>query len=296
METDRPIWRSRAWLGAVAVLLALVIVMLSIGVNNSAAGTVVFACAAIAAALVIGWTQLRLRTHRKRYEEELATWAAERATQAERLRIAADLHDLVSHGLGLITVRAAAALSVTGAGAPREQTSALADIEHASRETTTELRRMLTVLRDPGGAPLRPADTLADLPAIVQLGMTAGLTTSLDVHDLGDVSPGVQLTVCAVVRGSLNNTLRHAGPTSAQIEVHRDGQWITVRVQDAGPQGPWRPHPGAGHGLAGLRERVSALGGTLTAEPTEPGFQVLARIPDRPHTSHESHISNGERS
>lgn len=281
METGRPMWRSRAWLAASILLLVLALVTSTIGVGSPAVAAGTLAVGATVALSVIGWTRLRIRAQRRRFEEELAAWATERATQAERLRIAADLHDLVSHGLGLITVRAAAARSVTGPCAEGERADALADIEHASRETTTELRRMLAVLRDPGAAPLRPADTLAELPAIVQAAGAAGLTTVLGVDDLGGVSPGVQLTVCAVVREALNNTLRHAGPTHARVGVRRDGDVIVVDVLDAGTHGSWQPQSGAGHGLDGMRERLSALGGTLDAEPDEHGFRVLARIPDR---------------
>lgn len=281
METDRPIWRSRAWLGAVITLLVLGLVLSSVGADSPVAEPAILVITAIVAVSVIGWTQLRIRAQRRRYEAELAAWASERSAQAERLRIAADLHDLVSHGLGLITVRAAAARGIAGQGEESEQAHALADIERAGRETTTELRRMLTVLRDPGTAPLRPADTLDDLPAVVQAGNVAGLTATLAVDELGDVSPGVQLTACAVVREGLNNTLRHAGPTDVRVDVRADGEVVVVEVQDAGPQGPWQPQSGAGHGLDGLRERVSALGGELSAERHERGFRVVARIPDR---------------
>ena len=281
METDRPIWRSRSWLGAVVTLLALGLVIATIGADSPAAGPAMLVITALVAVSVIGWTQIRIRAQRRRYDDELAAWASERATQAERLRIAADLHDLVSHGLGLITVRAAAARSITGSAGESERAAALADIERAGRETTTELRRMLTVLREPGAAPLSPAESLDDLPAVVQASNVAGLKVTLDVDELGEVSPGVQLSACAVVREALNNTLRHAGPTDARVGVRLDGEAVVVDIQDAGPRGPWQAHSGAGHGLDGLRERVGAMGGTLEAEPSEQGFRLLARIPDR---------------
>ncbi len=281
MDTGRPTWRSRAWLVAGVLLLVCVLALGVVGVDRPGAAWAAVGVAASVAVSVVGWAIDRTRRQRRRYEEELAAWAAERATQTERLRIAGDLHDLVSHGLGLITVRAAVARWVAGPGGENERAGALADIERVSRETTTELRRMLTVLRTPGAAPLRPADTLDDLPAIVQAANDAGLTATLGVEELGAVSPGVQLTVCAVVREALNNTIRHAGPTHARVEVRRDGEAVVVEVQDAGTREPWQPRAGAGHGLDGLRERVAVLGGTLHAEPGEQGFHVVARIPDR---------------
>ena len=280
MDTDRPTWRSRVWLVAVILLVALAVCLGFFGFDRPVSVWVALVVASVVAISVVGWAIARTRRQRQRFEEELAVWASERATQAERLRIAADLHDLVSHGLGLITVRAAVARTLTGAGGENERASALTDIERVSRETTTELRRMLTVLRDPGTAALRPADTLDALPLIVQDAGTTGLAATLDVKELGEVSPGVQLTVCAVVREALHNVIRHAGPTRARVAVEREQGFIVVDVQDAGPCESWQPRAGAGHGLDGLRERVARLGGTFQARPDQDGFQVTARIPD----------------
>ncbi|MFG3421047.1 sensor histidine kinase [Micromonospora sp. NPDC048063] len=281
METDRPTWRSRAWLVAVAVLAMLALVLMTVGVDNPVSVWGALAVSAGVTALVIAWALARTRSERRHYEEELASWAAEQATQAERLRIARDLHDLASHGLGLITVRAAAARTLTGPDGEAERANALADIERASRQTTTELRRMLALLRTAGPAPLRPADTLDDLPAIVKAANDAGLTVTLGDEEVGDVTAGVQLTVCAVVREALNNTIRHAGPSHARVGIHREADTIIVEVQDAGPRPGWQPQPGAGHGLDGLRERVAALDGSLHAEQADDGWLLTARIPDR---------------
>lgn len=280
MQTGRPMWRSRAWLGAAITLTALLLGLSTIAVENPTAAAIVLALAAVVAVSVIGGTQARIRAQRRRYEDELAAWASERATHAERLRIAADLHDLVSHGLGLITVRAAAARTVAGPDAAEERADALADIEHAGRETATELRRMLTVLRDPGSAPLCPADSLADVPDIVQAANAAGLAASVSIDELGEVSPGAQLTVCAVVREGVNNALRHAGPTRAHVRVRREEGAVVVDVQDAGPAAHWPAQPGAGHGLDGLRDRVGVLGGTVDTMPAGDGFRLVARVPD----------------
>ncbi|GAB3168319.1 hypothetical protein GCM10027059_30770 [Myceligenerans halotolerans] len=281
MEAARPT-RSRTWLIAVAVLAGLALALTSVGVDRPVPAWAALAVTASVTVSVAVWALVRSRTQRRTYDDELASWAAQQATQAERLRIAADLHDLVSHGLGLITVRAAAARSVAGPDGDTERAAALADIEHASRRTTVELRRMLGVLRSPGSAPLRPADTLEDLPSIVRAAADAGVTATLGIEGLDDaVSPGVQLTVCAVVREALNNTLRHAGPTTARVGIHRDGGSIVVDVQDAGPQGCWEPQPGAGHGIDGLRERLAVLGGTVHAGPHDDGFRLTARIPDQ---------------
>jgi signal transduction histidine kinase len=200
---------------------------------------------------------------------------------AERLRIARDLHDIVSHGLGLITVRAA---STRHLPKPAEVAAALTDIEDAGRHATAELRRMLAVLREPSAAGRRaPVDSLEDLPGIVRGASVAGLRARLTAEPLGPVSQGVQVAVCKTVREALSNAARHAGPTEVRVGLHRDGADVVVTVADTGPSADgWQASPGAGHGLAGLRERVGSLGGTLSAEHVGGGFRVTARIPDEP--------------
>lgn len=268
-------------MGAVAILL----VLLTVG-GEGPASVLVPSLLAVAAVGVAVWAVHRARVDRAAYETRLTDWAAAGAVQAERMRVAGDLHDIVSHGLGLITVRAAAARHVTatgGAGALAEARQALADIERAGRDATAELRRLLFVLRSASdaAAPRMPVDNLERLPEIVRGATLAGLCTTLTVDDVGDVSQGVQVAVCRVVREALSNAARHAGPTKVHVHVRRDGAAAVVSITDTGPSGVWHPAPGAGHGLIGLRERVAALGGVLLAEPVENGFRVLARIPDR---------------
>ncbi|MCN9244529.1 histidine kinase [Streptomyces sp. RY43-2] len=279
---ERPRWTSRT--GALATAVVVVLLLSLVAVGSSARGAqitlVLVPCAAVAVSV---WAMARTRTQRTEYERRLTTWAAERAAQAERLRIARDLHDLVSHGIGLITVRAATAQAT---GQEREElATALGDIEDVSRQTTTELRRMLTVLREPAAtgdaAPLRPAESFADLPAIVAAAERTGLTVRvrLDCVEPARVSAGVQLATCAVAREALHNALRHAGPTITTLTVRADGDDLLVRVEDEGPVPGRRAGTGAGHGLSVLRDRVQAVGGALTAAPCGPGFRVEARFP-----------------
>ena len=278
----RPELRSRAWLTATIVLAVLGLSLAATGVREPVTVLVtVLAAAGIALGVMI-WALVRTGKQRRAYEDDLTAWAAERAAQAERLRIARDLHDLASHGLGLITVRAAAARTLTGPASETEHVRALADIERTGRAATTELRRMLTVLRAPGGepAPLRPAESFADLPAVVDAARAGGVTVSVQAGDLGDTSAGVQLTACAIVREALANTARHAGPTGARVVVRRETGSVVLTVEDDGPVPGWEPCPGAGQGLAGLRERVAALGGELRAGVERSGFRVVAHLPD----------------
>ena len=228
------------------------------------------------------WAVQRLREERSAHASALTEWTASQAVLTERLAIARDLHDLVSHGLGLITVRAAAARHVN---ATEPDTSdlleALNDVETISRQATDELRRMLRTLREPDDpAPLRPADTLDTLPEIIDAARLAGLAVQVHTDGLPPISAGVQVAICAVVREGLANTARHAGTTDVQVNVVLERGVVNVSVVDAGPAEHWHAAPGAGHGLVGLRERVTSLGGTLDAEPHETGYRLEASIPE----------------
>lgn len=267
---------------AVPLIAAVVSGLLLVTFTGTASGPLAIAVPAVLAAGAVAvavWAIRRSRADRTAYESRLTAWAATEAVLAERLRIAHDLHDIVSHGLGLITVRAAATRHLPKSA---DLQAALDDIEDASRHATTELRRMLAVLREPSTAGSRaPADSLDDLPGIVHAASLAGLRAALTLEPLGAVSPGVQVAICTTVREGLSNAARHAGPTEVLVHVERSGPLVVVTVEDAGPAADgWMPAPGAGHGLIGLRERISAMDGTLTAEPVDAGFRLTARIPD----------------
>lgn len=280
---QRPAWRSRVGLVAGAVLAVSVASLLSVGAQGPLAWILPTLITA-AAVGVSGWAVWQNRRRRAEYEARLTSWAAAEAAVAERLRIARDLHDIVSHGLGLITVRAAAARHVAADGGDAAQ--AFAQIEKAGRDATAELRRMLLLLRTPDDAtvPRTPVESLAELPDVVRDAAAAGLRVELAVDVPGEVSQGVQVAVCRTVREALSNTARHAGPTDVRVHVHRDGAAVVVTISDRGPRGAWRPAAGAGHGLLGLRERVQGLGGTLHAGGLEGGFRVTARLPDEAPT------------
>ncbi len=285
--TERPTWeRSRAWI--VVACLALVPLVAALILNSGGVATAAIVSGAILMVAAFVWAIQRARRQRRDFEDRLASWAAERAVAQERLRIARDLHDLSSHGLGLITVRAAATGYLDGPDADGERQRAMLDIERIGRSTTTELRRMLTLLRTPGDdpAPLHPADTLAVLPGITRDAERAGLIIQTFIEGLGNerdeaagIDPGVQLAVCAVVREALTNVLRHAGPTTVRVTIARQGDALNVTVDDDGKRPGWQPEPGAGYGLTGLRERVKAHGGTLATTPTRQGFRLYASIP-----------------
>ena len=280
--------RTRAWLVVVCLAPLPLLAVLFLDVNGTEVliGVAASALTLVGAALV--WAIQRSRRQRLDFEERLATWAAERAVAEERLRIARDLHDLSSHGLGIITVRAAATSYLDGPDADEERRRAMLDIERVGRSTTNELRRMLTLLRTPcdDPAPLHPADTLAALPGIVRDAERGGLIIQHTTESLGDprdvyggLAPSVQLAICAVAREGLTNVLRHAGPTTVRLRIERRHDTVHVTIDDDGKHPGWHAEPGAGHGLTGLRERVNAHGGVLAASATRQGFRLHAAIP-----------------
>lgn len=274
------------WIVVVCAVQLPIIAALVLNSNSTVfLVSVILASSSLAAAAFL-WALRRTRAQQREFEHRLAGWAADRAITEERLRIARDLHDLSSHGLGVITVRSASTHYLAGPDADVERQRALRDIERTARATTTELRRMLTVLRGSGDdAPLHPADTVAALPDIIEDAEHNGLLIASAIDEGGEdaglrtLSPGLQLTLCAIVREALTNVLRHAGPTTVRLVIARHPTSVSIEVDDDGRHPGWQPEPGAGHGLTGLRERVRAHGGSLTASPAPPGFRVRARLP-----------------
>lgn len=267
--------------------------------------------------LVMGGALWLRRRDRLAYERALAQAAADQAVAQDRLAIARELHDVVSGGLGAITVRAAVAQRLeTG---PEGLRTALADVESASREATDGLRRMLDVLRDEGtvwpvpaatavaspaptapapsqdpGARPDPVGLWAEMEAAVRRARRNGLT--VDVFWQGEpwavgqgpgpIAPSaptaLRETVVGVVCEALANTARHAGPVRVSLDLRWEPGWLRIAVLDDGPAQGWTPRPGTGRGLRGMRERVEALGGRLSAGPRddgEPGFGVIALLP-----------------
>jgi signal transduction histidine kinase len=263
---------------AIGVLPFVLIITFVLGLT---ADLVVILAVGTALAVAV-WAVFRLRAERAAHEAALTSWAASEAIFAERLRIARDLHDIVSHGLGMITVRAATARHLNAKNASEGALlEAVEDVEALSRQATLELRRMLETLREADEpAPRHPTDTLASLPEIVAGAQRAGLSVELHQEDLGPVSPGAQLAICAIVREGLGNSARHAGATLVRVNLSREHDTISIVVTDEGQGKEWAAAPGAGHGLIGLRERVNSLGGTLCAGPHATGFRLEATFPE----------------
>jgi signal transduction histidine kinase len=201
---------------------------------------------------------------------------ARRRESEERLRIARELHDVLGHNISMINVQAAAALHGLKKR-PGDAEQALRAIKDTSKETLRELRTTLGVLRQVDeDAPTAPADSLARVDALVA---ASGLEVHTELSGPLDAVPTeVDLAATRIIREALTNVSRHSGTTKATLAVANTSGNIMIRVEDDGPGAPY--DAGSGFGLQGMRERATALGGTLDAGPRpEGGFRVVARLP-----------------
>ncbi|MEV4132383.1 histidine kinase [Dactylosporangium sp. NPDC049742] len=211
---------------------------------------------------------LRRQTDRAIRMAERAAVAAEE----ERTRIARELHDVISHHVSLMTLQAGGVRMLLAADPARErERDLLHSVERAGRDTVEELRMLLGVLRD-GRAPVG-LDQLDRLAAPLR---AAGLDVRIGTTGRPrPVPPAVGLAAYRVVQEALTNTLKHAGAASADVTVGFAPSALTVEISDDGTPAV----AGAGHGLAGMRERVALHGGTLRAGPGAGGYTVAATFP-----------------
>ena len=209
------------------------------------------------------------------------------AAAGERARIARELHDIVAHQVSVISLQAGAARLLAQAGTPPDA-GLLAGIETASRQAMTELRHVLGVIRHSPDGPAPPPG-LARLP---ELAAATGLSVTLAGAAVPDgaavpLPAAVELTAYRVVQESLTNVLRHSAARAARVTLRRADGVLRITVTDDGPALP-RPAVAApaaltgGYGLRGLRDRVTAHGGTFLAGRSggaSPGFEVSATLP-----------------
>jgi signal transduction histidine kinase len=245
--------------------------------------------AATVTVLAAAWAAGAARGVQLRYEARTAQQATRRAVAEERLRIARELHDVITHSMSLITVKASVANYLVESR-PEEVRATLALIETTGREALTEMRRMLGVLRAdsdtgqpaPGdaGNERAPAPGLAGLAALAEHAAEAGVHVDLDVPTGRDLPEGVALTAYRIVQEALTNVAKHAAPTRCRVRVCRTGRDVLIDVTDDGPGHSSRPAAAGGHGIIGMRERAALFGGELEAGPRpRGGFRVTARLP-----------------
>jgi signal transduction histidine kinase len=214
-----------------------------------------------------------VRAERER-EERARTAVAE-----ERARIARELHDVVGHSVSVMTVQASGVRRLLRPDQQRER-EALLIVERTGREALAEMRRMVGVLRRPEEGPtLAPQPSLEHLEKLVEHAREAGLPVELRVEGEAVQLPvGVDLTAYRLVQEGLTNAVKHAQATQAEVLVHYSDGQIEIVVSDDGRG--IGSDDGGGHGLVGMRERVSVYGGELDAGPRAGGgYRLRARLP-----------------
>jgi len=247
-------------------------------------------------------SQLAVMAERAEWAAEQRAQEARRATLAERLRIARELHDIVAHHVSVIVIQAQGAQRMVDRDPDRSR-QAMVDVELTARTALEEMRRLLGLLRpaeaadgadgtggaeDPDGvapgdaAGRQPLQGLADIETLVTSMAAAGLRVTL--RTAGEPRPvpeDVGLTGYRIVQEALTNVLKHAGPAQAHVLLdYGDQLEITVTDDGRGAAAGLTGPPGAGRGTTGMRERVSMLGGQLTAGPQPGGgYRVHAAVP-----------------
>lgn len=241
--------------------------------------------ALLAAAIALG-DSVRARRDLRAEQAEITrlleqehTFRAEQRVQAERLRIARELHDVLGHSITVIALHADVAREALGHNDARAQ-AALRQIRATSSETMRELRATVKLLRHPeGDPPYLPALSLVQLDALVERSRASGLRVELQAPDgYGELPASVDAAAYRIIQEALTNVLRHANATAVTVTLAVDAHALRVQVADNGraASGPVR----WGAGLAGMAERARALGGTLTVGSRPAGgFAVRATLP-----------------
>lgn len=276
----------------------------ALGLQEAVVATVVagFCASTVMVAWMLGEVGARSRRRLVEIEERNSLLIRERAHEAaaaatdERLRIARDMHDVVSHSLSVMIAQADGGRYIAGTD-PQAAEHALGTIANTGRESLVELRRMLGVLRSTGNpVEHRPQPKAADIAELVDAVRVAGLPVEHQQPEwLDELSEGQSLAVYRVVQESLTNTLKHAGPDArSQVSMTAAGPDLLVEVVDRDPSGsagaraastehsgradPHDPaHPGSG--IEGMKERVALYSGTVETGLEGTGFAVRARFP-----------------
>ncbi|MFD7688641.1 sensor histidine kinase [Streptomyces sp. NPDC059781] len=201
---------------------------------------------------------------------------ARRRADEERLRIARELHDSLTHQISVIKVQSEVAVHVARRRGEQVPEALLA-IQEAGREASRELRATLEALRDDDTT---PPHGLGHIPDLVKRFQGTGLETMLTIEgDPHAVPAAVSRTAYRIVQESLTNVARHAAATTASVLIDYRPDALAIRVDDNGKATP-NPAPTPGLGLLGMRERVTALGGRLHTGPRGTGgFAVQAELP-----------------
>jgi signal transduction histidine kinase len=261
------------WVAVATLVLTLAGTDLTMGYETPVSTSLVVIAPVLAGYL----TRLGARAQRRLAESQ------ERGTVlTERARIARELHDVVAHHMSMIAVRAETA-PYRLADLPATARTEFAEISDASREALAEMRRLLGVLRsEETGLMTAPQPGLSNLPGLVAAARAAGAEVTVDIdHMLPDLPAAVDVSAYRIVQEALTNAARHAPGASVRVVVGRAAGGLALSIRN-GPGGVSRSEAGPGHGVTGMRERATMLGGEFRAGPVASGgFEVSAVLPLR---------------
>jgi signal transduction histidine kinase len=296
---------------AVFSLAASMVLLVVQGVILSVIGTGSGPATGVALILIIAWILGVSAQQRRAYTARMREQVATAAVTEERLRIARELHDVVAHSMTVAAVQAGFGEYVFDTE-PAQARAALGNIQHVTREALSDMQRLLGVLRQdgtgqtgaeaaggqPGEGPpglaqplqLAPAPGLADLERLVSTTAGAGIRVALTrTGDRRDIPAAIDQSAFRIVQEALTNVVKHSGASTCQVIVGYEPDSLTVEITDPGSAGvdgaaSWDPPAaradGTGHGILGMRERVSLCGGEFTAGPRPGhGFEVIAHFP-----------------
>ena len=204
----------------------------------------------------------------------------QRAAAEEQARISRELHDVIAHNVSVMTVQAAAARDVFDTD-PERAREALGSIESTGRAALTELRRLLSAVRDGGRPELAPQPGLGALEDLAAQVRRAGLEVQIKIEGERPPLPAaLDLSAYRIVQEALTNTLKHASARRAWVDVRYGPAEVNVSVRDDGVGTTANGGAESGRGLVGMRERVELFGGRLDAGPLAGGgYAVSARLP-----------------
>ncbi|MGC5628541.1 sensor histidine kinase [Georgenia sp. Z1344] len=274
-------WGAGLWLGGSA--LSVVAVLLRPDAGGAVANAIV--TAGIGAGLLAAGSGLRLllrgRTALTEERRARAEESERRTELQERNRIAQEMHDVVAHSMSVISVQATTAPFRLSDTSP-EVDAEFASIAQSSRSALTEMRGLLSILRGTEDADLAPQPSLTDVAELVDGARSSGATITFDHRGAGPetVPPATGLTAYRIVQEGLSNALRHAPGAEVAVTLAVGADEVGVAVVNGPATGEVTASAGAGLGLAGIRDRTRALGGTSDIGPTpEGGFAVTATLP-----------------
>jgi signal transduction histidine kinase len=274
---------------AAAGLVVLAMAVADVSAGFQSVGDYVGTFGFLAAAWLLGNSAGILRARGRELEGRTARLEREREEKArlavaeERARIARELHDVVAHAVSTMVIQAGGARQLVRSD-PADAEQSLLAAERTGREALQEMRRLVGLLRERGERlALAPQPGMAELEQLIAQTRAAGLPVELSVEGTPrHLGPGIDLTAYRIVQEALTNTLKHAGQARARVTLRYGEQTLEIEVTDDGRglEGTGANGHEPGHGLVGMRERVTLYGGALQTGPSgRGGYAVRARLP-----------------